>query len=152
MPTLIVAGLGTTQWTYRPPITDTSDVVTVHSQTVFVPVVPTSDGSARLLVSAQTDGTFETACTGTVTDQNVHGVLHWSDGTTSAFSLDAPTASARVQGHGVAHSPGTITSGYYQGARVDFLGVNFAGDVTACLSGRGVSTATGCRVCTVTMP
>ncbi|MFF7888146.1 hypothetical protein ACH40F_43675 [Streptomyces sp. NPDC020794] len=150
MPSLIVAGLGTAQSKYDPPITEAGDVITLHSQMVFTPAVPTSDVPPRLLVSARIDGTFEAECTGSATDVNLHGTLRWSDGTTSAFEFDTPTVAELVQGHAVGHIPGTITNGHYQGARIDALGLAFAGDVAACLSGRGVSDSTGASVIIVT--
>lgn len=150
MPMLIVAGLGTSQVRFDPPITQTSSTVGVHGQVVFTPAVQCSDAPLRLLISAQFDGNYEAECTGSISNANVHGTLHWSDGTTSAFALSAPTAAERVQGHGIGHCPGTITSGYYRGARIDILWLGFAADAAACLSGRSVSGTTGANVISVT--
>lgn len=152
MPTLIVAGLGTAQWTHTPPLTDTRATIGNHVDVVFVPAVPTTDVPSRLLVSARCDGTTEAECTGSATDYNLNGTLRWSDGTTSAYRLDQPTVAETVQGHGIDHVPGIITSGHYQGARIDALALAFTGDVTACLSGRGVSDRTGAVVITITRP
>ncbi|MEK2473830.1 hypothetical protein MOV08_35245 [Streptomyces yunnanensis] len=151
MPTHIAAGLGTANSTYNPSVQATEQTVTLHSETIFEPGLPCADNPTRLLLSDKLDGNFLTSCLGAIQNPNLNGVLKFSDGTTSNYHISILTAE-RVEGHVVARATGTINNGPYAEATINRLGIRLAGNVTACLTGGGVSNSTGAEVVIITGP
>ncbi|MFD5514343.1 hypothetical protein ACFWIB_42860 [Streptomyces sp. NPDC127051] len=151
MATHVLTGAGTSVSTYSPAITASTATVSLQATTVFVPAVACADFPLRFLVSNLIQGTYATSCTGPITSPELTGTLHWSDSTTSEYTVTHDTAE-RVEGHLVGHVQGTITSGHYTGATVHALSLRLATNVAACLTGSSVSTSSGWDVLVVTKP
>lgn len=149
--THILAGIGATQTSYSPAITARPSKVTLHAEQTFVPALPSADNPLLLLVSNRLDGTIQTSCLGGTTDPNLNGTLRWSDGTVSSYHINTMTAE-RVEGHAVGRLVGNVSNGHHQGAVINILGIKLAGDLTACLTGGGISSSTGFELVILTMP
>ncbi|MFE2972617.1 hypothetical protein ACFXKC_55625 [Streptomyces sp. NPDC059340] len=151
MTTHVLAGLGTYADVYSPPITESTQEYNISSYVVFTPAILAAVPPLVLLLSASLSGSSVESCTGPITNPQSTGTLTWSDGTTSSISLVSLTGE-RVEGHPICHSTWHVTSGHFTGGTVNTLAVALASNLTACLTGGSISTASGAVVFIVTMP
>lgn len=148
----VIAGTGTGFSTYDPPLIGAEQDVALRSETTFVPALACVDVPGRTLVGDTVTGRIRGGCTGPISDHDLGGVLKWSDGSSSAYTIDTVTAT-RIDGNLVLHAAGTIQSGHYTGAQVNRFESRLSDVLSSpCLLGVPIPGTTGSVVFTVTLP
>ncbi|MFF5125784.1 hypothetical protein ACFY41_02425 [Streptomyces syringium] len=144
-PTVLVACAGTVAATYAPGLTYSPRSTAISSQAVAG--CPVSVGSTL------TSATFGGSSTGTLSclAGSASGTLtfHWDHGKSSTASITS-IASLRPNGNMVTVSTGTITAGKFRGAAVVTEVTLLASSVSACLTPKGLTSASGPTTVTVT--
>jgi hypothetical protein len=131
------SGAGTTS--YTPGITNTLQAINFAVATTFSPPVAIAQNKQ---VAGFTLSGVETLSCSSVTDLSGTGVIRYTNGQSSTYTLDSWTAT-RVLGQCVGVASGLISNGPFNGARVwGFVG-RTVNDPQTCASANGVTSAAG---------
>ncbi|MFD7233864.1 hypothetical protein ACFWAT_00970 [Streptomyces syringium] len=143
--TVLVACAGSVAATYAPGLTYAPQPTAIRSHAVAK--CPVSVGSTL------TSATFGGSSTGTLSclAGSASGTLtlHWDNGKSSTASITS-IASLRPNGNMVTVSTGAITAGTFTGAAVVTEVTLLASSVSACLTPKGLTSASGPTTVTVT--
>ena len=133
---LCTPGSGTSH--YTPGITNTLRSVHVDNN---VTVTPCAVAQNKVVVAASISNDTISSCS-SKTDASATGVINYSNGQASTWTLDSWTAT-RLLGQLLAVDSGLITNGPFNGARVWLFNTRAVNDPSICASSDGILTATG---------